>query len=150
MIKKIKNLFNRKHRQSEQIRKALEQARLNEIKRLEKIHGKKVEKIVYQLNTEKQIEIENLNAELNRVTAQNEKLKKRNEYCEKLYYEAIEIAKTNSITSQEMSTDATRLENELVRITGLIHGINNKAQRHYEKLEKDKMKVKNKLNGSEG
>lgn len=142
---KFKNLFNKKLRENEQIRKALQAARYEEINRLKKIHGANVDKVVKELNTESQIKVENLKIEMDEILEENKKLNKRNKYLEDLYFDTIYIAKENSIVTQEMSTDATRLEEMVVRMTGLIHGINEKAQNHYEKTEREKIKIKEKL-----
>jgi hypothetical protein len=149
ILNPIKNFFDKKYVSRDKIQKDIQKAVDKALEEQNIIHSQEVDSIIDQMDNEKQVEIAQLNIEIDKLKNKNKKLEKRNEYCENLYFQSREDAKKNSIITQEISTDAMRLENELTRLTGLIHGINTRAQTHYNKCEKDKMKARQKLKGLE-
>jgi hypothetical protein len=149
ILNPIKKVFNKKYVSRDKIQKDIQKAVNKALEEQKIIHSQEIDSIIDQMDNDRQVEVAQLNIEIDKLKNQNKKIQKRNEYVEDLYFKAAENSKINSIVVQEMSTDAMRLENELVGLTRLIHGINLKAQLHYKKCEKDKMKVRQKLKGLE-
>ena len=145
IINKIKKLLEKKYISIDKVNDVIRKAVEKEQHRLKKIHDTEIGTLIDDMYTDKSIAIEEIKADMQKVIEENKKLQKRNEYLESMYYDNAEVAKKNSIISQEISTDAMRLENEIARLTGLMHGINTRAQLYFKKCEKDKLRMVDKL-----